>query len=404
MQFNGPGAGADDRVALALRPPARPARPGHPRAGVRRGTASCAACARTTRRVRSVTRCSTSARSPGSATCGRSRAASPPAIDPWRPAGRVSDDEVLRDRRRAPAAHAALGARTAARPLQAASTAGPGCPARAAGHADPARGQGDDNRPTSGARRARRDRAPRRPQGRRPHRAGQHARVVRRGARRPRRHDRVRRPPRGPGRPGGQPAAARARLRARSRPARSRSRRASRTSPRTPFAGVELDVDLKLPGYEARVLDALRAHGLLGRALVSTLFMRSLVTLRELEPALRLGWSVPRVQARLHRARGLTMVPAYGAAAATRRRRLPGIAAEHVRAGPLRRAHGPPAARHAAARRGAAARPAATSTCGRSTTPRRSAALEALGVTGVITNDPRLFGAPALGDRAGARR
>ena len=31
------------------------------------------------------------------------------------------------------------------------------------------------------------------------------------------------------------------------------------------FSGVELDVDLKLPGYEARVVEALRAHGLLDR-------------------------------------------------------------------------------------------------------------------------------------------
>ena len=37
---------------------------------------------------------------------------------------------------------------------------------------------------------------------------------------------------------------------------------------------------------------------------ISTLYMRSLVALRELEPRLRLGWSVPRVQARLHDARG----------------------------------------------------------------------------------------------------
>src|SRR5690242_18045642 len=29
-----------------------------------------------------------------------------------------------------------------------------------------------------------------------------------------------------------------------------------------PFAGVRLDVDLKLPGYEDRVVAALRAHGL----------------------------------------------------------------------------------------------------------------------------------------------
>ena len=38
----------------------------------------------------------------------------------------------------------------------------------------------------------------------------------------------------------------------------------------TPFAGIELDIDLKLPGYELRVLEALREHGLLARALISS--------------------------------------------------------------------------------------------------------------------------------------
>ena len=69
--------------------------PGHPRARARRGRRSCAGCARTTRRARSATRCSTSGSSPGSATCGRPRAASRREIDPWRRTGDVSDDEVL---------------------------------------------------------------------------------------------------------------------------------------------------------------------------------------------------------------------------------------------------------------------------------------------------------------------
>ena len=81
-------------------------------------------------------------------------------------------------------------------------------------------------------------------------------------------------------------------------------------APRRGVAGVELDVDLKLPGYEARVVEALRAHGLVERALISSQYMRSLVALRALEPGLRLGWSVPRVQARLH-ANRLYAAPAY---------------------------------------------------------------------------------------------
>ena len=155
------------------------------------------------------------------------------------------------------------------------------------------------------------------------------------------------------------------------------------------FAGVELDVDLKLPGYEARVLEALRAHGLVERALVSTLFMRSLVALRELEPALRLGWSVPRVKRDYTRS-WLTKVPAYGLLL-NARRRLPGVAAAHVREGrcdALMAHHLLVTPRLVRALRDAGG-DLYVWTVDDAATIRR---LEALGVTGIITNDPRLFG------------
>src|SRR5438477_9122457 len=42
------------------------------------------------------------------------------------------------------------------------------------------------------------------------------------------------------------------------------------------FAGIELDVDIKLPGYELRVLDLLRDRDLVSRTLVSGMFTDSL--------------------------------------------------------------------------------------------------------------------------------
>ena len=96
-------------------------------------------------------------------------------------------------------------------------------------------------------------------------------------------------------RDGARRAAARARLHGRLA-AHADARGGARALRRRGYAGVELDVDLKLPGYEERVVDALRAHGLVERTLVSTMDMRSLVKLRALEPELRLGWSVPRVK------------------------------------------------------------------------------------------------------------
>lgn len=54
--------------------------------------------------------------------------------------------------------------------------------------------------------------------------------------------------------------------------------------------------DLKLPGYELRVLNALRKHGLLGRSLISSQYPAGLARIRAAMPEVRLGWSVPRVR------------------------------------------------------------------------------------------------------------
>jgi glycerophosphoryl diester phosphodiesterase len=97
------------------------------------------------------------------------------------------------------------------------------------------------------------------------------------------------------------------------------------------FADVELDVDLKLPGYEARVVEALRKHDLIDRTLVSSQYMRSLVKVRAIEPRLRLGWSVPRVR-RDYTKSYFWLLPALSALAFMRRR-LPRLAAGHLAEG-----------------------------------------------------------------------
>ena len=48
------------------------------------------------------------------------------------------------------------------------------------------------------------------------------------------------------------------------------------------YAGVELDLDLKLAGYEERVVAALRAHGLAERTLISTMEYDSLRLIRSI--------------------------------------------------------------------------------------------------------------------------
>jgi glycerophosphoryl diester phosphodiesterase len=155
------------------------------------------------------------------------------------------------------------------------------------------------------------------------------------------------------------------------------------------FAAVELDVDLKLPGYERRVVEALREHGLVERTLVSTQYMRSLVALRALEPRLRLGWSVPRVRKDYTQSWPYRL-PAYSALLYMRRR-LPGKARAHLEAGRCDAvmAHWrlvTPALLAAVRETGGELYVWTVDDA------RRIERLERMGVTGVITNDPRLFG------------
>jgi glycerophosphoryl diester phosphodiesterase len=75
------------------------------------------------------------------------------------------------------------------------------------------------------------------------------------------------------------------------------------------FERIELDVDVKLPGYELRVLDALRNAGMIERTLISGMFPAALDRIRAAEPKLRLGWSVPRVR-RDYTTDMLTAIPA----------------------------------------------------------------------------------------------
>jgi glycerophosphoryl diester phosphodiesterase len=151
---------------------------------------------------------------------------------------------------------------------------------------------------------------------------------------------------------------------------------------------VELDVDLKTVGYERRVVEALRSFGLADRALISTMEEESLTAVRAAAPEIRLGWSVPKVR-RNYLGNALTRVPAL-AAAQWGRRVLPGRAARAIRAGRIDAIMSHWALvtpRLARAIRGAGGELYVWTV----DDPTRIAALDAIGVTGIITNDPRLF-------------
>ncbi len=158
------------------------------------------------------------------------------------------------------------------------------------------------------------------------------------------------------------------------------------------FAEVELDVDLKLPGYELRVLEVLRSFGLLERAMISSQYRSSLRLIRQAAPEVRLGWSVPKLRRDPFRSRA-TFLPAVAAllvlrvllpswaAAAVRRRRCDALMVHW-------RLVTPRLVRRVAAAGGE------VYVWTVDELPRLRA-LKQLGVTGVITNDPRLFAALA---------
>jgi glycerophosphoryl diester phosphodiesterase len=154
------------------------------------------------------------------------------------------------------------------------------------------------------------------------------------------------------------------------------------------FADVELDVDLKLPGYELEVVEALRGRDLLDRALVSSQYMRSLVKIRAHEPRLRLGWSVPRAH-RDYTKSVLWVLPALSALALMRRR-LPRLAAGHIGAGRVDAvmAHHRLATPELVRAVHGAGGELYVWTVDDAEHIRR---LEAMGADAVITNDPRLF-------------
>jgi glycerophosphoryl diester phosphodiesterase len=152
---------------------------------------------------------------------------------------------------------------------------------------------------------------------------------------------------------------------------------------------VDLDLDLKLPGYEDRVVAALREHGLADRTLVSTMEPVSFPRIRALAPEVRLGWSVPRV--RRNYLRHPATRPLALAAARTAAARCPGRLVRALRAGEVDAvmAHYvlvSPAFWRAIREAGGELYVWTVDDA------REIARLESLGVTGIITNDPRLFG------------
>jgi glycerophosphoryl diester phosphodiesterase len=151
---------------------------------------------------------------------------------------------------------------------------------------------------------------------------------------------------------------------------------------------VRLDVDLKLAGYEDRVVEALREHDLLDRTLISSMERSALHRLRELDPSIPLGWSVPKAR-RDYTASLFYKLPAAAILAAARRT-FPRRAGVELRSGfcdAIMAFHMLISPRLVQAVADAGGELYAWTVDDARTIER----LTAMGVTGIITNDPRLF-------------
>jgi glycerophosphoryl diester phosphodiesterase len=157
------------------------------------------------------------------------------------------------------------------------------------------------------------------------------------------------------------------------------------------YAGVELDVDLKAPGYERDVVDALEERGLLGRSLISSTYMRSLDAVGEVTSDVRRGWSIPRAKRDWTRS---PLGPAVYALLLLWRKVLPAQVARLIRAGRIEAVMShfllvsPQMVRAVHARGGEVYVWTVDEA-------KRIELLDSMGVDGVITNDPRLFDPPS---------
>jgi glycerophosphoryl diester phosphodiesterase len=157
------------------------------------------------------------------------------------------------------------------------------------------------------------------------------------------------------------------------------------------YADVELDVDLKAPGYERAVAEALADRGLLERSLVSSTYMRSMDVLGQVMPGVRRGWSIPRATRDWTRS---PLGPAVYGLLLLWRKLLPAQTSRLVRAGRIEAvmSHYLLVSTQLVRAVHAAGGEVYVWTVDEH---KRIELLDSMGVDGVITNDPRLFDPPS---------
>lgn len=156
------------------------------------------------------------------------------------------------------------------------------------------------------------------------------------------------------------------------------------------FTGLRFNVDLKARGYEERTIDALRRRGLEARCLVSTMEVESLPAVRAASQIVRLGLSVPKVKRNW--AEHILTRPLTVGTLMILRRRIPQLVARAMRAKGIDAcmAHHSLVTPYFVEQVRDAGGELYVWTIDDVAELRRFAAL---GVTGITSNDPRLFSA-----------
>jgi glycerophosphoryl diester phosphodiesterase len=157
---------------------------------------------------------------------------------------------------------------------------------------------------------------------------------------------------------------------------------------RPPLDQVAINLDIKLPGREGEIVELLARHDMLGRARVSTMEIPSLKAIAELAPEIGRGWTVPRVTRDWTSKKLLKPALMLGLVAARRRmpelvrRGLPDLGVESVWA-----FFGVVTPALAAVTRAAGVELNVWTV----DDPDRIEALRAMGVDGIVSNDPGLL-------------
>jgi glycerophosphoryl diester phosphodiesterase len=158
---------------------------------------------------------------------------------------------------------------------------------------------------------------------------------------------------------------------------------------RAPLDRVRFDLDLKVAGREDEIVAALAARGLEQRAMVSTMELSSVAYLRDAAPQLNRGWTLPKVSRDWSKSPWLR--PVFVAGSASLRARLPGLIrarAAELGVWAVWIYHPLITKRLVSSAHSIGVQVIAWTV----DDAERIARLEAIGVDGICSNDPRLFG------------